>query len=104
MGTPEPVPRLRGRETEQRLLGAVLDRVTSGSLAILLIEGEAGIGKTRLLKEGLAGPGATIVRRHWLMTEQAHPEWDASYTADTPARGTSAGRSRLLSGSLTRAA
>ena len=54
MGTPAPVPRLRGRETEQRVLGEALDRVASGSLAILLIEGEAGIGKTRLLKEGLA--------------------------------------------------
>ena len=58
MGTPAPVPRLRGRETEQRVLGQALDRVASGSLAILLIEGEAGIGKTRLLKEGLADAAA----------------------------------------------
>ena len=58
MGTPAPVPRLRGRETEQRVLGEALDRVASGSLAILLIEGEAGIGKTRLLKEGLAEAAA----------------------------------------------
>jgi len=32
--------------------------VASGNLAILLIEGEAGIGKTRLLKEGLADAAA----------------------------------------------
>jgi SAM-dependent methyltransferase len=25
------------------------------------------------------------LRRHWLMTEQEHPEWDASYTTGTPA-------------------
>ena len=58
MDTPAPVPRLRGREPEQRVLGEALDRVASGSLAILLIEGEAGIGKTRLLKEGLADAAA----------------------------------------------
>jgi DNA-binding CsgD family transcriptional regulator/tetratricopeptide (TPR) repeat protein len=58
MGTPALVPRLRGREAEQRVLGEALDRVASGSLAVLLIEGEAGIGKTRLLKEGLAGAAA----------------------------------------------
>lgn len=32
--------------------------MASGSLAVLLIEGEAGIGKTRLLKEGLTGAAA----------------------------------------------
>ncbi len=45
----------------------------------------------------------TILRRHRLMTEQAQPDWEASYTRDTPAAWTSAGRNRRLSGSLTRA-
>src|SRR5215472_12915927 len=62
MGTPAPVPRLRGGEPEQRVLGEALDRVASGNLAILLIEGEAGIGKTRLLKEGLADAAARGVQ------------------------------------------
>ncbi len=37
------------------------------------------------------------------MTEQAHPEWDASYTGDTPAPWDIGRPSRPLSGSLTRA-
>ena len=38
------------------------------------------------------------------MTEQAHPEWDASYTADTPAPWDIGRPQPALSGSLTRAA
>jgi DNA-binding CsgD family transcriptional regulator len=48
-----PVPRLRGREPELRALGEAFDRVASGHLTIVLVEGEAGIGKTRLLAEAL---------------------------------------------------
>src|SRR5579864_7324665 len=40
---------LRGRGTEVGMLGEVLDRVAGGRPAVVLIEGEAGIGKTRLL-------------------------------------------------------
>ncbi len=49
-----PVRGIRGRATEIAVLGESLDRVLSGRLAVVLIEGEAGIGKTRLLDEGLA--------------------------------------------------
>jgi DNA-binding CsgD family transcriptional regulator/tetratricopeptide (TPR) repeat protein len=44
---------LRGREREICELGDALDRAASGQLAIVLIEGEAGIGKTRVLSEAL---------------------------------------------------
>src|SRR5260221_3504238 len=40
---------LRGRGPEVGMLGKVLDRVAGGRPAVVLIEGEAGIGKTRLL-------------------------------------------------------
>ena len=40
---------LRGRGPEVAVLGEVLDRVAAGRPALVLIEGEAGIGKTRLL-------------------------------------------------------
>ena len=49
MGTLAPVPGIRGREAETAVLGEALDRVASGRRAVVLIEGEAGIGKTRLL-------------------------------------------------------
>ena len=54
MGRLAPEPRLRGREAEIGKLGEALDRAASGQLAIALIEGEAGIGKSRLLAEVLA--------------------------------------------------
>ena len=53
MGTLAPVPGLRGREAETAVLGEALDRVASGRRAVVLIEGEAGIGKTRLLDAAL---------------------------------------------------
>ena len=45
------VPRICGREAEVQALGDALDRVAAGGPAIVLVEGEAGIGKTRLLAE-----------------------------------------------------
>jgi hypothetical protein len=45
-----PAGPLRGRGPRVEILGEVLDRVTAGRPALVLIEGEAGIGKTRLLE------------------------------------------------------
>ena len=53
MGTLAPVPGIRGREAETAVLSEALDRVASGRRAVVLIEGEAGIGKTRLLDAAL---------------------------------------------------
>jgi len=53
MGTLAPVPCIRGREAETAVLSEALDRVASGRRAVVLIEGEAGIGKTRLLDVAL---------------------------------------------------
>ena len=43
--------RLYGRADEAKALGEALDLLASGRPAITLVEGEAGIGKTRLLTE-----------------------------------------------------
>jgi len=53
MGAVAPVPRICGREDEIRALGEALDLVAAGGPAIVLVEGEAGIGKTRLLAQAL---------------------------------------------------
>jgi predicted ATPase len=49
MGAVAPVPRICGREAEIGALG----RVADGGPSIVLVEGEAGIGKTRLLAQVL---------------------------------------------------
>jgi hypothetical protein len=58
-GIPARAPRVRGRETETGVLRDALDRAASGGRRIVLIEGEAGIGKTRLLEEALADAAAS---------------------------------------------
>ena len=55
VSTVAPALRLRGRAAEIAVLSEVLDRAAAGRSAVVLIEGEAGIGKTRLLAEALAG-------------------------------------------------
>ena len=47
------VSAIRGREAEIAVLGDALERAQSGRRAVVLIEGEAGIGKTRLLDVAL---------------------------------------------------
>ncbi len=49
MSGTSPEPTLRGRDDETGRLGAALDRAMAGRLSVVMIEGEAGIGKTRLL-------------------------------------------------------
>lgn len=44
---------LFGREAETNSLASALDRAASGRLSVVLLEGEAGIGKTRLLEHAL---------------------------------------------------
>jgi DNA-binding CsgD family transcriptional regulator len=65
-----PVPRssrLVGRETEQRQLGDAAARARQGCPVAVLIEGEAGIGKSRLLAECIedeVGPDDVVVVGH----------------------------------------
>ena len=48
-----PVRGLHGRDDELGVIVGALDEVVSGRSAVLLIEGEAGIGKSRLLHDAL---------------------------------------------------
>jgi DNA-binding CsgD family transcriptional regulator len=85
-----PAPVVRGRDAELASIGVQLDRVRSGTGAVVLVEGEPGMGKTRLLAEagrvarrlafrvgaGAAEPGAGIVELAPLMTalfDDSHP-------------------------------
>ena len=46
----ERQPGLRGRSTERARLDQVLEEVRGGHSAVLVIRGEAGVGKTALLR------------------------------------------------------
>jgi DNA-binding CsgD family transcriptional regulator len=77
-----PAPIVRGRDAELASIGVQLDRVRAGAGAVVLVEGEPGMGKSRLLAEaarvarrlgfrvgvGAAEPGAAIVELASLMT------------------------------------
>jgi DNA-binding CsgD family transcriptional regulator len=71
-----PVPRLRGREVELRTVGDAFDRVAAGHPATVLVEGEAGIGKTRLLAEvsdDARGRGLEVVTGRAQELERTRP-------------------------------
>jgi AAA ATPase domain len=53
MATLAPTARLRGRAVELRTLADTLGRAAGGRPAFVVIEGEAGIGKSRLLAEAM---------------------------------------------------
>src|SRR6202451_4915653 len=76
-----PTQMVRGRDAELTILGQQLDRVLSGIGSVVLVEGGAGMGKSRLLGEvaamarrlsirvgcGVADPGDTVVQLSVLM-------------------------------------
>jgi predicted ATPase len=71
-----PALRIRGRAAEIAVLGESLDRVTAGRLSVVLIEGEAGIGKTRLLDAALQearGRGMQVAAGQARELERARP-------------------------------
>src|SRR5262245_60174916 len=53
---------LIGRERERRVLGARLDRAAAGEGGLLLLAGEAGVGKTSLAEAALAACALLVVR------------------------------------------
>ena len=56
--TVETIEPIRGRDGELTAVGEQLDRLLAGEGAVLVIEGQAGMGKSRLLAEA-----ATMARR-----------------------------------------
>ena len=80
-GGAESAPPVRGRDTELAALRAHLDQVLGGTGTVALVEGGAGLGKSRLLAEaaamarhlgiragvGVADPGDSVVQLSALM-------------------------------------
>jgi predicted ATPase len=71
-----PAPVIRGREAETAILDDAIDRAAAGRLAVVLIDGEAGIGKTRLLQDTLEKArcrGLRVAAARAAELEQARP-------------------------------
>lgn len=64
MDSPDFDIRLIGRSAELDLLDTEVQRADAGELRVVLIEGGAGVGKTRLMEEAvrLAGAGTVVLR------------------------------------------
>jgi DNA-binding CsgD family transcriptional regulator len=94
-----PTPVVRGRDAELASIGVQLDRARSGVGAVMLVEGEPGMGKTRLLAEaarvarrlafrvgaGAADPGTAGVELAPLMTalfDGSHPLLERAVLAE----------------------
>lgn len=61
-----------GREEERARLADILTEVRSGSGRVVLVGGEAGVGKTRLLSEALVGQDLRILSG-WCLPESHEP-------------------------------
>src|SRR5690242_20923100 len=72
-----PVPRtpaFRGRARERQALDGLLDRVRGGESAVLVIRGEAGIGKTALMRYcARQAAGCQLIRIDGVESEMALP-------------------------------
>jgi AAA ATPase domain len=73
MPTPR-APAFRGRARERRALDGLLDRVREGQSAVLVIRGEAGIGKTALMRYcARQAAGCRLVRIDGVESEMELP-------------------------------
>jgi GMP synthase-like glutamine amidotransferase/tetratricopeptide (TPR) repeat protein/DNA-binding CsgD family transcriptional regulator len=61
--SPEPASRLIGRDSERARVKNALTAVRQGGSAVIVVRGEAGLGKTVLLDEAVASAGGLTVAR-----------------------------------------
>lgn len=59
-GALEPISRLAGRAVEKELLASALGRTASGEPCAVVVEGEAGVGKTWLVRQVCEGLGDEV--------------------------------------------
>src|SRR5262245_23816662 len=72
----EMAPVIRGRAAETAIVDDAIDRAAAGRLAVVLIDGEAGIGKTRLPQDALEKArcrGLRVAAARAAELEQARP-------------------------------
>ena len=82
------------RAAEVAAITAAIDAAVAGSGSVLLVEGAAGIGKTRLLAhacERAAGAGMTVLTARAAEYEDGYPWGVVTQLFDTELRSSSAG-------------
>ncbi|MEA2244863.1 MAG: hypothetical protein QOD24_4419, partial [Solirubrobacteraceae bacterium] len=62
-GSTAPIPMLRGRRDERAVLDGLLDDARTGRSGVLVLRGEAGIGKTALLEHAIESASDVRVLR-----------------------------------------
>ena len=67
-----PLQTVRGRDAELTVLGQHLDQLLSGVGTVVLVEGGAGMGKSRLLGEVAAMAGRLSIRVGWGVADPAN--------------------------------
>src|SRR4051794_7407910 len=73
-GSSIPIPVLRGRRGERAGLGGLLDDAVAGRSGVLVLRGEAGIGKTALLEHAIeSASGFTLLRAVSVESEMELP-------------------------------
>lgn len=72
---------LVGRDTETATLRRLFDRAAAGQRTVVLVEGEAGVGKTRLLDEFAASLAEAGVRFRFLFGAAPQPGTGRAYHA-----------------------
>ena len=69
-----PRPRLRGRTREREQIGRLLTGIRSGHSEVLVVRGEAGIGKTALLEQFIdQASGCTVTRATGVQADMELP-------------------------------
>ena len=71
-GLPAPGAPIRGRDEQLQMIAGLLERVRAGVGGVAIIEGAAGLGKTRLLAAAQAAAGALSFRTGLGTAEPGH--------------------------------
>jgi ABC-type transport system substrate-binding protein/class 3 adenylate cyclase len=70
-------PAMVGRDAERAMLGAAMDELADGRGVVVAVTGEAGIGKTRLVRDAVqsAGGRVSVVEGHGASYAAGFPLW-----------------------------
>jgi hypothetical protein len=88
-----PAREFHGRDAELALIRAELERLSDGAQAVVIVEGAAGMGKSRLLAEARRSLAASAVDAAQLSRDHGRAPAPAAALFDEPSHA----RSRTLS-------